>query len=386
MRQNDNLRDKLITYLQDAHAMEHQIEESLENQVKLTEKYPEIQARIQQHLDATRLHEQRMADRLAAYNEKPSALKSVGTNLIGNLIGVTSGVRTDALSKAARDDYMIEHMEIAAYELLIATAQAFGDSETIQACQANMRDEVEMAQWLEQNLPKTVVLSFREDGIALDDAMIPQVEQAALQALQQAKGSLSMSSGRSSGMSSGAMSGGMSNMTSGMSNDGMSNMTSGRSGGVSSMAGSNMGNTMESVGAGVQPSQTSSGLDSSMIGNASPTGDRDAGSSTIGAGHYNSDATANRTSTGAGVAGNANMVSNGMLRDNTASQTGVVGASDTDMTGGPSLDDNPSRTGLVGGGSRREMQSETSLDASGSELMGFNTPENGANENTNPNI
>ncbi|HZC05635.1 MAG TPA: DUF892 family protein [Ktedonobacterales bacterium] len=217
-KKNDNLRDKLITYLQDAHAMEHQIVQVLEGQVKDTEKYPQIQARIQQHLDETHMHEQRMADRLASFNESPSTTKSVGTSLMGNLIGAAAGGRTDALSKAARDDYMTEHMEIAAYELLIATAQAFGDTETIQAAQANLRDEVRMADWLEQHLPETVIYSFQEDGIAIDKAAIPGIQSVVLQSLQQARAGLS--------------------------------------GGRSSMAGSNMANTMNSVGSGVAPSGT----------------------------------------------------------------------------------------------------------------------------------
>jgi len=212
MRSNSDLRDKLITYLQDAHAMEHQITQVLEGQVKDTQKYPQIQARIQQHLDETRTHEQRMADCLSAYNESPSSIKSVGTNLMGSLIGAAAGGRTDALSKAARDDYMTEHMEIAAYELLITTAQLMGDTNTIQAAEANLRDEIRMAQWLEQNLPSTVIYSFQEDGIALDQSQIPSVQSVVMQSLQQAR---SGASGMSSGMSSGAMGGVSDGMASG---------------------------------------------------------------------------------------------------------------------------------------------------------------------------
>jgi hypothetical protein len=90
-------------------------------------------------------------------------------------------------------------MEIAAYELLIATAQAFGDNETIQAAQANLRDEVRMANWLEQHLPETVVYSFQEDGIALDKAQIPGIQSVVLQSLQQARAGLSGASGMASG-------------------------------------------------------------------------------------------------------------------------------------------------------------------------------------------
>lgn len=202
MHHNDNLRDKLITYLQDAHAMEHQITQVLEDQVKDTQQYPQIQAHIQRHLDETRMHEQRMAERLSAFNEKPSSMKSVGTSMMGNLIGAAAGGRTDALSKAARDDYMTEHMEIAAYELLITTAQAFGDTETVRAAQANLTDEVRMAQWLEQNLPMTAILSFQEDGITIDQSQISSVQRVALQSLDQAR---SAASSMTSGMTDSAV-------------------------------------------------------------------------------------------------------------------------------------------------------------------------------------
>jgi ferritin-like metal-binding protein YciE len=190
MRQNNDLRDKLITYLQDAYAMEHEIVQVLEGQVKDTEKYPQVQAGIQRHLDETRTHEQRMADRLNAYNEKPSGVKSFGSNIIGSLIGAAAGGRTDKISKIARDDYMTEHMEVAAYELLITTAELLGDNETIYAAQANLRDELRMANWLEQHLPDTVVYSFQEDGINVDNSQIPALRRVALESLQQAKSGL----------------------------------------------------------------------------------------------------------------------------------------------------------------------------------------------------
>ncbi|HEX8035239.1 MAG TPA: DUF892 family protein [Ktedonobacterales bacterium] len=188
MQRNDQLKDKLITYLQDAEAMEHQIEEILEQQAKDAQPWPQIQQRIQQHLDATTTHRQRMEERLNAYNERPSTVKRAVATMVGNMVGMTAGARTDALSKEARDDYMIEHLEIAAYELLITTASAYGDQETVAACEANLRDEVEMANWLEQQLPHTAVLSFQQDGIPVPEAIAMSAEQDALTSLQQARG------------------------------------------------------------------------------------------------------------------------------------------------------------------------------------------------------
>lgn len=187
MAQSDDLRAKLIDWLQDAHAMEHQIAQTLEGQVKDTERYPQIQARIQQHLDETHMHEQRMADRLNAFETKPSGMQSVGAKLMGSLMGAAGGARSDPLVKMARDDYMVEHMEIAAYGALIAAAQAYGDTDTVQAAQANLRDEWRMSDWLEHHLADAVLYAFQEDGITLDAAMTPTIKSTVTQSLMQTR-------------------------------------------------------------------------------------------------------------------------------------------------------------------------------------------------------
>jgi ferritin-like metal-binding protein YciE len=190
MHHDEKLRGKLITYIEDAYGMENQIVETLEKQVKETQKFPDIQARIQQHLDATREHRTRMEERLAFYNKKPSTVKGVITNMMGNMIGAVGSAREDTLAKNARDDYVTEHLEIAAYELLIATAQAFGDQDTIRACEANLRDEVMMANWLEQGMARTALLSLRQDGINIPDTALLSAESAVSNALQSAHSQL----------------------------------------------------------------------------------------------------------------------------------------------------------------------------------------------------
>jgi ferritin-like metal-binding protein YciE len=187
MHQDDNLRNKLISYIQDAYAMENHIVGILEKQVKATQRFPDIQAQIQQHLEATKQHRQRMEDRLGFYNTKPSAVKEAVTNVMGNVAGAVAGARTDSLAKDARDDYATEHLEIAAYELLIATAQAFGDRDTIQACEMNLRDEVVMAHWLESHMGRTALLSLREDGIAVDESALSSADLAVNSAQQTAQ-------------------------------------------------------------------------------------------------------------------------------------------------------------------------------------------------------
>lgn len=74
MHHNDALRDMLVEYIENMYAVENQLVEQLDQQVKQSQKFPQIQSRIQQHLDQTQQHRSRMEERLAAYNKKPSAM------------------------------------------------------------------------------------------------------------------------------------------------------------------------------------------------------------------------------------------------------------------------------------------------------------------------
>jgi ferritin-like metal-binding protein YciE len=173
---NDDLRDKLVTYIQDAYAMENQIVEVLEKHEKQAQNFPDIQGMIHQHLEETKQHRQRMEECLANYNEKPSTMKGAGSNLVGNLLGMLSAGRTDTLAKNTRDEYVTEHLEIAAYGLLIATAEAYGDQGTIQACTLNLRDEVRTASLLEQQFPRIAMLALQQDNITVPQMALQQAE------------------------------------------------------------------------------------------------------------------------------------------------------------------------------------------------------------------
>lgn len=187
MHHNDALRDKLVKYIEDMYALENHIVEQLDQQVKQTTKFPEVQARIQQHLDQTQQHRARMEERLSAYNKKPSAMKGALSNMMGNVMGAVGGTRPDSLAMTARDDYAVEHMEIGSYLLLIATAQAYGDTATVQACEANLRDEVAMANWLESQIGMVALLDLQNDGINISQQEMQDGRTAAMTALQSAQ-------------------------------------------------------------------------------------------------------------------------------------------------------------------------------------------------------
>ena len=155
-------KDLLIAWLNDAHGMETSLIPVLENHAKDAANHPEMQARIQQHVEETRHHAELVESCVKRLGESTSALKTGMSKLFGNVQSVATGAFQDELVKNALSDFAAENFEIASYKALIAAAQEFGDQQTVSVCQQILRDEEAMAQWLDQQLPMVVQEIFRQ--------------------------------------------------------------------------------------------------------------------------------------------------------------------------------------------------------------------------------
>jgi len=163
---SDNaLQTKLGDYVEDAHAMETNVLQMLGSMISTTSD-PEIRAELEHHKEQTEAQEQRLRDRLEALGRSPSIRKETQT-IVGALMkGVADQVRGDKPAKNARDGYVTEHMEIAAYELLERLAERAGDRETAEVARRNKREEEQMAEKIAANWDKFLDLTLDEEGIA----------------------------------------------------------------------------------------------------------------------------------------------------------------------------------------------------------------------------
>lgn len=143
----------LVAWLKDAHALETNIAENLESQVKLAEDHPTVQSGIQQHLEATRRHAEIVKGCLEELGESPSTVKNAVASVGGKVQGMMPGAAKDDLLKSALQDYAAEHMEIASYQSLILGATELGHTDIAQKCQSILEDEQAMARWLEESVP-----------------------------------------------------------------------------------------------------------------------------------------------------------------------------------------------------------------------------------------
>jgi ferritin-like metal-binding protein YciE len=171
--------ETLIGWLNDAHAMEQSITKVLENHAKDAKDHPQIQARIQQHLEETRRHAELVKGCVIRLGGSTSAIKSGIANVMGTVQGMSTGLARDELVKNALQDYSTEYFEMACYKALIVAAQDVGDQETVSVCQQIIRDEEAMANWLDQQLPTVVQETLRmqtmrppSEGMAAEEGPI----------------------------------------------------------------------------------------------------------------------------------------------------------------------------------------------------------------------
>jgi ferritin-like metal-binding protein YciE len=160
------LQEKVIDYLQDAHAMEDGILPVLDSMLATTTD-PEVLRRLRRHRLDTERHAKMLRQRLEALGAGPSPTAEAPAVAGAWLKGLLDMVRSEKPGKNARDGYVTEQTEIAAYSLLEQLALRAGDVETARIASFIRDDEEEMARWIAGRWGKFVDATLEADGIPL---------------------------------------------------------------------------------------------------------------------------------------------------------------------------------------------------------------------------
>jgi ferritin-like metal-binding protein YciE len=161
---DEKLQQKLVDYIEDAHAMEQNVSTMLTSMISTTDD-PKIKEMLEHHKEQTERQESRLRERLDALGAGTSTRKQAQTVAAALVKGVTDVARGDQAGKNARDGYTTEHMEIAAYQLLERLAQKAGDTETAEVARQNRAEEEAMAQKLDANWDRFLDLTLAENDI-----------------------------------------------------------------------------------------------------------------------------------------------------------------------------------------------------------------------------
>ena len=147
-------REHLVAWLRDAHAMEQQAIEMLEKMAGRLEHYPELRARIEEHLRQTHSQAERVERCLERLGAGTSGLKTAAGKITGGAQQLSGLFASDEVIKGGIADYAFERYEIACYEVLIAAAEQAGEPETRRVCEEILSEEEAMAAWLADHLPE----------------------------------------------------------------------------------------------------------------------------------------------------------------------------------------------------------------------------------------
>ncbi|MBR0649974.1 ferritin-like domain-containing protein [Roseomonas terrae] len=148
--------DYLAQWLRDAHAMEEQAEQMLGSTAERVEAYPELRQRLLQHQTETRDQARLIQSCLARYETSNSALKDMAGKATALAQSVSGLFVSDEVVKGLMAGITFEHMEVAAYSIIVAAARRLGDNETVEICSRILLEEDEMAAWLEEKAPEIV--------------------------------------------------------------------------------------------------------------------------------------------------------------------------------------------------------------------------------------
>lgn len=164
----DDIREHYLDWLRDAHAMEEQALTMMKGMLSRLDNFPTLRERIEAHVAET---ERQAADLRRLLDESETGA-SVVKDTLGKVAAsgqALSGLfASDEVVKGAMASYTFEHMEVAAYRVLIAAGRMLEDQVAIAVFERNLEEERAMADWLLGHMDQ-VVNAF----LARDEAGLP---------------------------------------------------------------------------------------------------------------------------------------------------------------------------------------------------------------------
>lgn len=155
-------------WLRDAHAMEKQAESMLESMASRIDNYPDVRARIEQHLTETK-HQITLLEEILDRNDiSRSMLKDSMSKMMAFGQSMGGMAASDEIVKGSISGYVFEQFEIACYTSLLAAAKKAGDVASVPAIESILAEEQRMADWLIQHIPDTTeqfLLRSDADGV-----------------------------------------------------------------------------------------------------------------------------------------------------------------------------------------------------------------------------
>lgn len=157
-----NKKEVYLSWLNDAYAMEKNVEQMLSQHAGQADEYPQIKSKLEDHIRLTQSQAERVKQCIERNGGSISTIKTSMSSFMGMVSGAGSAVFSDSLIKNCLAEYATEHFEIASYTSLMQAAESLNDTQTARVCQDIIREEEAMAHWLQNNLPQVSEAVMRD--------------------------------------------------------------------------------------------------------------------------------------------------------------------------------------------------------------------------------
>ena len=167
-------RERLVEWLRDAYAAEEQAHVMLKRTAAQIEGHRHFCAGLERHGEQSSAQAEELKRCLEQLGEGPSLIKTITGQItaFGQLVG--GYIVGDEPVKAALATSTFAQMEVSSYRILIAAAQAAGETRIAQACMTLLGQEENFADWLAEQVPAvTREYLARETEPASGAGMVP---------------------------------------------------------------------------------------------------------------------------------------------------------------------------------------------------------------------
>lgn len=162
---NETVQAIYVTGVRNAHALEKEAIQLLERQIERSSGYPDIEAKLRQHLAETNRQHDRIDALLRSLGADRSLLKDWITQLMGNAAMIAHAPMGDEILKNTFASHGFEAFEIAAYKSLIVMAEATGHGEHVVALRQSLEEEQRMARWISDNVEKITRMYLEKEAL-----------------------------------------------------------------------------------------------------------------------------------------------------------------------------------------------------------------------------
>lgn len=152
---------RLLSWLEDAYAMEQEAETMMKAMTSRIEHYPELRERIAHHVQETKWQAEQLAGCIDRLGGSLPDMKGAIAKTMAGIHAMGNAMMSDEVAKGVGISYAFEHMEIATYRALLIAARREGQEEIAEVIESILRQEEAMAEWLLEHQP-AIIEAFLE--------------------------------------------------------------------------------------------------------------------------------------------------------------------------------------------------------------------------------